>query len=325
MSVKEKILWSLAAVILAFLYLASSTDLIIKEKAVKIHPISIILDDVNDEYYQNFKKGVDQAAKEYHGDTSYTTLYRQGAAAEQIELINREIEDGAEAVVAVPVKGSQLEQALGEKKYGIPFVVFGSQVVGDEVNVHIELDSREAGQLLGEEAVKELPEDVVCYLFAQDLELGDSRLVYEGVTRVLQEAGVEYVLKEKKEDEGLFRTTVEAAVYPATTERAAVIALDRKSLSETADILKTNSSYRNHLWGVYGIGCTTSLLNSMDAGLIDGLVTYNQYLAGYLSVQKAVEAISLPGWKETVSMELYYITRENMRDKRYEKMLYPME
>lgn len=325
MSVKEKGLWLLAAVILVFLYLASSTDLIIKEKVVRIHPVSIILDDINDDYYQNFKKGADHAAREYHGDISYTTMYRQGAAGEQIELVNREIEDGAEALIAVPVDGSELEQALDEKKYGVPFVIFGSQVVGDEVNVHIELDSMQAGRLLAEQAAKELPEDVVCYLFAQDLSLGDSRLVYEGVKSVLEEAGIEYVLKEKKDEEGLFRATVESAIYPATTEHAAVIALDRKSLTETADILKTNGTYRNYLWGVYGVGCTTSLLNSMDAGLIDGLVTYNQYLAGYLSVQKAVEAISLPGRKETIPMELYYITRENMRDRRYEKMLYPME
>lgn len=325
MSVKEKVLWVLAAVILIFLYLASSTDLIIKEKAVKIHPISIILDDVNDDYYQNFKKGVDQAAREYHGDTSYTTLYRRGAAWEQIDLINREIEDGAETVIVVPVEADRLEQAMGEKKYGIPFVVFGSQVMGDEVNVQIELDSRQAGRLLAEQAAGELPEDVVCYLFAQDLDQGETSQVYEGVRSVLEEKGIEYVLKEKESEEGLFRATVESAVYPATTEHVAVMALDRMSLSETADILRTNSTYRKYLWGVYGVGCTTSILSSLDAGVIDGLVTYNQYLAGYLSVQKAVEAISLPGRKVSIPLEFYYITRENMRDKQYEKMLYPME
>ena len=50
MSVREKLAWAACAVLLVFLYLASSTDLIIKEREVEIHPVSIILNDVNDAY-----------------------------------------------------------------------------------------------------------------------------------------------------------------------------------------------------------------------------------------------------------------------------------
>ena len=56
MSVRGKILWAASAVLLVFLYLASSTDLIIKEKVREIHTVSIVLDDVNDTYYQNLRR-----------------------------------------------------------------------------------------------------------------------------------------------------------------------------------------------------------------------------------------------------------------------------
>ena len=41
------------------LYLLSSTDLIIKEKKREICRISVIIDNVNDNYYGSFRAGMD--------------------------------------------------------------------------------------------------------------------------------------------------------------------------------------------------------------------------------------------------------------------------
>ena len=324
MSGKEKILWGLAVYVLVFLYLASSTNLIIKEKKVQIHRVSIILDDVNDSYYQNFKKGVEQAAREYHVDTSYITLYEEDNCSQQIELVKREINDQAEAVVIVPVNREAVEKEFGEKKWSTPIIAVGSGTFGDSVNSNIYTDCYEAGRMLAGEAQQELGSEVVYYLFAQDFSWGNSQLVFDGVKNVLEEAGAEYIVKEKSEGQD-FRSVIESMVYPATTQKVALIALDRESLTEISDIFKVNEGYRLHVEGVYGVGSTTSLLNSLESGIIDGLITQNQYLSGYLSIQKAVEAIGIPNLKENVKLDSYYITRENMRSREYERMLYPME
>lgn len=76
MSNREKVLWCIAAGLLVFLFLLSSTDLIIKEKKREVYPISVIVEDVNDEYYVNFKKGMDKAAEKYQADVNFITLYR---------------------------------------------------------------------------------------------------------------------------------------------------------------------------------------------------------------------------------------------------------
>ena len=68
MTKQEKIIWSLLAGVLILLFLLSSTDLIIKEKKTKIYPISIVIGDTMDDYYTNFRKGVDKAADEYNVD-----------------------------------------------------------------------------------------------------------------------------------------------------------------------------------------------------------------------------------------------------------------
>ena len=73
-------LWVIYGFVLLFLYLISSTNLLIKERKNEIYPVSVILDDTTDESYQNFKKGVDRAAIELNADVSMITLYEGGDA-----------------------------------------------------------------------------------------------------------------------------------------------------------------------------------------------------------------------------------------------------
>ena len=55
-SKKEKLIWMLFGVVLVFLFLLSSTDLIIKEEERRIYPISVIVEDTSDASYVNFRK-----------------------------------------------------------------------------------------------------------------------------------------------------------------------------------------------------------------------------------------------------------------------------
>lgn len=58
MNRKVKFLWILYGMVLAVLFLLSSTDLIIKEEAAEVYPISVIIGDTSDENYVNFRKGI---------------------------------------------------------------------------------------------------------------------------------------------------------------------------------------------------------------------------------------------------------------------------
>ena len=73
---KGKILWCIWAGILVLLFLMSSTDLIIKEKEIEVYPVSVIIDGDNDDYYVNFKKGMDQAAVNSTGTSASSPFTR---------------------------------------------------------------------------------------------------------------------------------------------------------------------------------------------------------------------------------------------------------
>ena len=166
---KGKILWCIWAGILVLLFLMSSTDLIITEKKVEVYPISVIVEGDNDDYYVNFKKGMDQAAVEFHGDVSFITLYAPDDQAQQMELVKREIRDGTRAVILAPVKTEEAVKELEDMSPGCPVILLGQPPLGGQSPDTIGVDGREVGRLLGGAAASQAPRDVPVYLFCRGL------------------------------------------------------------------------------------------------------------------------------------------------------------
>lgn len=126
-------LWGSLAGMLVILYLMSSTDLIIKERKNEIYPVSVVLGDTSDDYYGNFRKGIERAAADYNADTSFITLFQEGDAVQQMDLVWREIDDGAGAVILQPVDSVECARLLGERTLSTPLVIAGEMLPGEIV------------------------------------------------------------------------------------------------------------------------------------------------------------------------------------------------
>lgn len=320
---KGKILWCIWAGILVLLFLMSSTDLIIKEKEIEVYPVSVIIDGDNDDYYVNFKKGMDQAAVEFHGDVSFITLYADHDQAQQMELVKREIRDGTRAVILAPVMAEEAVKELEGMNTGCPVLFLGSPQQSAKVADTIGVDSREIGRMLGEAAVSQTPRDVPVYLFCKGLDYGDSAQVYEGVRGVLDGYGYQYRLIEKKVQD-TYRQAVQETDSPGSG-KITIIALDVQSLDQAAQILEEDPIYQGRVSGLYGVGSTTSLLRALEKGIVTGMTAYNQFDEGYLSVKQAVEAIQGTHQKQEAQLTAIYVDKDRLRDKTYEKMFYPIE
>ena len=97
-----------------------------------------------------------------------------------------------------------------------------------------------------------------------------------------------------------------------------------QSLDRTASILNESSVYRDHVSALYGIGSTTGILNLLDQGIIDGLVTYDQFSQGYLSIKKQWKPSTEAGRNRNL-LDPVYLDQQELASGAYEKMLYPME
>ena len=133
MSNREKISWCAGILLLVMLYLLSSTDLIIKEKKREICRISVIIDNVNDNYYGSFRAGMDMAEKKYQADVNFITLYAENDEEQQEELIVREIKDGANAIILAPVREDLAVMKLDEISPGCPVIFLGPTAINSSV------------------------------------------------------------------------------------------------------------------------------------------------------------------------------------------------
>lgn len=320
---KSRWLFLFSVVILVALYLMSSTDLIIHEKKTEIYPVSVIVEDSSDEDYEKLRKGMDQAAEEFHVDLSFITLYEPNDQEQQISLIAREISDGAEAVILSPANPIQAAVSLDDMMLNSPIVVLGNLFPNQQVITGISIDYMEAGKLLGT-AAKENSLDSPVYLITEGLDYGYARELSSGIIQVLSEAGYQ-TLSRTLHTEEVCRNLLEGLAADPD-QKAVLIALDKDSLEMAAQVMDGSPEICRQIQGLYGIGGTNRVLNYLDKGVIRGLVVHNWFDQGYLSVEKAVEAIQNGGGiKEQIVMEAYYITKENLRDPAYEKLLYPID
>ena len=323
MTKREKLIWCIFGAILGVLFLLSSTDLIIKEKKAEIYPISVVLDSTTDECYANFKKGVEQAARDYNADVHFVTLYQEGDALQQEELIEREIKGGAQAVIAVPVRELNDPERLESLAYSCPIILLGNHPSKELAVTSVIRDYEKEGELLGRAVAAQIDSVSPVYVFAKEKSAGNNRPIYEAFVKTLKTEGFEAVLC-SRESGSDFKTVFETILYPEAP-KATIAALDAESMTEAAQILNSDDRYTGRLAGVFGVGSTTYLLNQMDKGLIRGLVVHNSYNEGYLSIQKAAEGIKKGMKQERICLDSYYIERSDIRSRKFEKMLYPMD
>lgn len=323
MTRQEKILWILLPAVLVILFLLSSTDLIIKEKKTQIYPISVIISDTTDDYFANFRKGVDKAADEYNVDVSFITLYEKGDEDQQLELVKREINDGASAVVLVPVNPVECAKKMDEMVLNCPAVIVGNLIPNEKVRYGISPDYEKEGRMLGQAIARENSPATPVWFFTEGLPYGYNREIYLSAESELKNAGFSVEVYENGLNE-TFRRAVESLVYPET-KKAIIAAIDTKSLDETAEIIAGSPVYGNYVEGLYGVGSTTRLLTELDNGGISGLVVSDQFDAGYRSIEKAVESVHRGYEKEQITLESFYIKKEDLRKRKFEKILYPID
>ncbi len=321
---REKLLWIFYGIALLVLFLLSSTNLIIKEKEPEIYSFSVIVEDTTDEYYVNFRKGVERAAIELNADVSFITLYEADNQEQQTELMLREQQDGSRGLIVSPVEQETVVRLLSEKRIVIPLVFINSEasLVGEGVSTRIAFDYHTMGKQLAEQVLTEQGRGATVYLLGQKSPDMVSRQFMDGICSVL-DTGLCRLIACQGAQEGEVADTVKK-LSEGRREGVVIIALDPGILTEAAQFLSDHDEDRASV-ALYGRGTTVRILNYLDKEIIEGLCITDDFSAGYLSVKKAVELSDSKFTAQAEFLKSDYIKKEDLRDENYEKLLYPIE
>ena len=313
-----KVMIVLYIVCLVVLFLMCSTDLIIREPERQIYQIAVIIEDVRSDNYSNFRKGMDLAAAELNADVRLITLYEKLDVKEQMDLMDREQQDGTDALIVVPVE----EEQVSARQMTIPVILMRAGVAEAAGAGNVIVDYEKMGEQLAREILKEQPADVPVYVLTDPAGQSDmDRLFLKGSDAVFQEAGrsVQRILRGEEER---FFTMLEQP--GAEAQKVVILAENQDILTEAAGVVAGSEAVADAVGGLYGRGTTMAILNYLDRGVITGICVTDEFSVGYYSVREAVRALEGAGSVPTV-MESYYIEKKDLRDPAFEKMLFPIE
>lgn len=325
MTGKEKFFWISYGIGLTLLFLLSSTDLIIKEEEARVHPISVIVEADSDDNYVNFKKGMDLAAVELNADVNFITLYEKGNRRQQEELLKREQQDGSSALIVAPVNGEAVLAMQEENQLVLPLVFINSEAVGETgPAAAVTFDYFTMGENLGKEiAAVRSPNEKLYFLENEAMSVAGRKFlegIRSGVAEEAEGPAASYAWAPDAEKSKILEKLTEGR-----TQKIILVAPEPESLLEAAQMIEDTEGAEEWVAGLYGRGSSVPILNFLDKGIIKGLCITDDFSAGYLSVKAAIELAEGGSVQTGNYLDSYFIRRGDLRNEKYEKILYPVE
>lgn len=297
-------------------------------KTRKIHKVSVIVNDSGSERWIAMRQGIEQAADDCGIDINYVTTGNFQSFEEELAVIRREFDNGAEGVI-VQFTAAGAEDDAVRFLAGSPVMLLESDIEPQEVcpltapdNYALGCALAEAflaeGAALGErvgvlyEAAGEETEQNVPYPAMQD------RLA--GVRETLGGAGIETAWELALTPDA---PPEEAAAQLAGLPADAVLALGNNAAEAAVDYLQGKDGEGK--WALYGIGCSGKAVYYLDRGEIQSLVVPDEFKMGYQSVANMARRLQYPlSEMESSAVDYLVVDRDNLYDADRQKQLFPL-
>lgn len=299
-------------------------DTLSNQKNKKIHNISLITSGRNNESLMIMKQGVDQAASELNIDVSFINLSQDNNIDEQKELIDREIKNGADAIILSPVDYEKMANTVEEAMKKVPIILIESNVDLEKTPPTIWSDNYELGELLGEQMIEMGDMGKKVAIIKNNLECKSIADRYEGFMSVMNKINNTYLFWEiPNESQANYYTEIKKLLE--TNDVDVVVTLSAGMLEYVAEVKKDSNIIDNEKSSikVYGTGSTSKIISALEEKNINATATQNEFNIGYLGVKAAVD--KLEGKKisnSTISSTI--VNTDNMYSKENQRLLFPL-
>lgn len=287
----------------ALVVLTLAVPQLLRDKgSVEILPLSVLLRDTDSSNWNVVRQGMEQAADELGAELRFLTLTVQNDSREQEALLRREIDGGADALIAVPADPEALYGALSRLPNSCPVVTLEAEMEGGAGVVSPDNSAVGRGLALalledwdGGQVVL-LDNSASCPEVAPRLEAALDELTEAGAPAVRLTAL----------PEGWVAKRWVIAFEPGATRQAA----EKKEAEGQA-------------YALYGVGSSTTITAQLERGTIRAVAAWSGYAAGYLAVQQAVRALR-DGPRSLDPLPFSIVRGEDIYAPENQKLLFPV-
>ncbi|MEG2634437.1 MAG: substrate-binding domain-containing protein [Oscillospiraceae bacterium] len=296
----------LAALMAFQLYNAKSEEV--------VYRISVILNSTQDDYWKQFKKGVDKAALDFNVDVHFLTpTSNENPVQQQIGLVKREIEAGVNAIILFPADSVRVGAWLDTENIVCPIISVGNRLETQKTIRHISADNELMGEKLADAVAGGNFSDVAVlknfesksYLHERFIGFEKRMQLLDRKFSICSDTGEIYGFANRDDE---------------LEKSYALVAMDAAGSMEISKVLESNN--RTHI-SLFGMDNTSQLLNQIEKGVVDSIVVQSDFDIGYIAVADAVN--TLRGEKiENVEIDSYVVNRKNMFVEPYARILVPV-
>ena len=275
--------------------------------------MSVILRD-GDGAVSTMRKGMEQAAKDLNVELRFLTPSEDNSAAEQVELLEREVAGAAPAILLIPADREVLGDTVSAVSGKTTLVTVETDMAAWGAAASVTMDHQALGEALGTAALNGVPAgDTVLLL---DSLPGDN-----GIRERLRAAKA--VLEREGRQVRICRWTCGSTSFAdiLRIERpSAVIAFEAAALGDMAELSKGEAAFPL----LYGCGSTAGIAAALEKGRVTSIAAVNVFSAGYLAVEAGAKLARHENWTGVSTVGFSIVRKETMYDSDNQKLLFPV-
>lgn len=293
------------------------------EDTGRIYNISIITRGKNSESLMIMKEGIDQAALEMNANISFVTLSEDNSVDEQNDLIKREMNNGADAILISPVDYEKMSEAVDNAASKLPVVQIESKVNSNRILPIISCDNFQLGASLGEEVIKMGGSNNKIAIVKNNLECSSIKERYDGFMDAIKNTNNEYTLLDiTGYKQGDYYRQVRDFLDNNNVD--AIVTFDTAMLESVGQAKKDMSTANNQYSNIqiYGTGSTSKIISFLEEKVVNATAMQNEFNVGYIGVKTAVSMIN----KKKIDDSVIYSTvvnSDNMYSNENQRLLFP--
>lgn len=310
----------LTEVILMIMVIGLALMMILGQNKKALDKVSVILENAGDSQWSALKYGLKMAAEEEGIELAVVDVEEGLDAEAQKKVFEREIEDGADALIVQPVLDKNDQEVLKKIEKRVPVILVGYEAEKGETRYDLPVikeDNYEMGQALAEEMLKDFEGNIEEKKIGLLLASTDSNMLSS------RECGFKDALEDKNAN--ILELSLDSLLdREENTESKVdiVIALDDSNLTAIGEYLASSQPHGELL---YGIGQSTEAIYYLDKGIAECVVVPDEFNVGYQSLSEVARKLDHyfeNMKKQTVSYSV--IRKETLFSKENQELLLTM-
>lgn len=322
MTKKKWLVFILVLLVLSMSFIVLNRDRFFGKKSSNPYEISVITRGKSTESWTTIKQGIDQAAKDLNVEVSFVTLSGENNGQEQVSLMQREITNGANAVVIAPVNSDTLKEAIEDARKSVPVIAMQSTVDSIEDLPRVSCDNRQLGVSIAKKLIsneKTFSGKIV--ILRSSMAASNIEQRYQGIMSVLGQSNPLVRYLDVPDDPQLSYDEVKRFLRQDSAD--VLVALDGATLESAGKAKRDSQKSGGVQPKIYGIGRTNAVVSLLETEVINSIGVENEYNMGYLSVRSALDHINKKNESGNALINFAIVDHQNMYNSDNQRLLFP--